>query len=91
MILVSTVKWRPMSEAPKDSQGVLVYVPGQANNLQTLGLYVMRWSAWGGGVWEATTGWRPFKDELHGTVWTELEPIAASAKSAATGIVEPQD
>lgn len=84
MLLAHTVRWRPISEAPKDSQGLLFYVPSQSASLQTRGLYSMRWSGWGGGVWEATTGWRPMEYELDGAVWTELEPIAAAAKAAST-------
>jgi hypothetical protein len=83
MHLVSTVRWRPLSEAPKDSQGILFYIPGFEKVLQTRGLYIMRWSGWGGGVWEGINGWRPLEHEMVGAVWTELEPIAAAAKVAA--------
>lgn len=82
MNIVLAVKWRPLSEAPKDSECILVYVPDQSHSLQTLGLFMMRWSGWGGGVWEATTGWRPLESDLAGAVWTDPAPIAASAKAA---------
>lgn len=84
MHLVSAVKWRPLSEASKDSQGMLVFVPRNAHVLQTRGLHIMRWSGWGGGVWEDVhSGWKPLESEMADAVWTELEPIAAAAKAAS--------
>ena len=83
MLLTLTVGWRPLSEASKKSQGFLCFIPSKRQSLQTRGLYIMRWSGWGGGVWEdVNSGWRPMEYELIGTVWTELDAFVLSAAAA---------
>lgn len=77
--IVQTITWRPMAEAPKDVESILVFVPLHASNLQTCGLHLMKWTGWGGGVWESTNGWRPHPWDLDFAVWTDPRPIAASA------------
>lgn len=76
------IDWKPIATAPKDGTSFLVYIPRQSSSLQTRGLYTMHWSGWGGGVWEAGNGWRPFEDEVRDAMWAQLDPIVWSAKAA---------
>ena len=77
------VAWRPLGIAPKDGTALLVYVPKSASSLQTRGIYTMRWSGWGGGVWEADSGWRPMEWDMEGAVWTDLLVLSMSGKQAS--------
>lgn len=76
------IDWSPIASAPKDGTSFLVYVPRDASSLQTRGLHMMRWSGWGGGVWETSGGWRPFESDVSNAVWAQPDPIVWSAKAA---------
>jgi len=77
------ISWRPLATAPKDGTAFLAYVPSRADQLYTRGIYTMRWSGWGGGVWEADSGWRPLEHEMHGAVWSDLMALGMSGKQAS--------
>lgn len=82
------ISWKPMATAPRDGTAFLVYVPSASSQLYTRGIHTMRWSGWGGGVWETNSGWRPLEHEMEGAVWSDLEVLAMSGKQASDDLRE---
>lgn len=76
------MRWLPLSEAPKDGSSVLAFLPFYSHDITSKGIYALRWSGWGGGVWELGNGARPLEHEMLGAIWTPLEPIVISARTA---------
>lgn len=67
---VKMIGWKPIATAPKDGTAFLGYVPGSRGYVARMDVQIFHWSGWGGGVWEAQSGYRPPAHEV--THWMPL-------------------